>query len=260
MQVFPIPPETEVVVFTLSQHRSQGLLDKAEIHEHFRQSRKFLFHDGLLKLDAGGGDGNRVSHEAVGPVKVLGKEASDQVCHGLASADLRFAEGDFPVVQTVEDGQSHFVLLLPEGVAMLRHKDFEDDVHELHGGIGVCSLAPGISGVLDGVEDLRSDIRILGCIHGCFPFQHPGCLTGGAVQGDILEHLSSGSVEDIVAVSKSKIVDGPLGGLWVIQELAFFICDLIHDDRPPVCCKVDSRMLCRRLPSCTVFPPPTNLS
>ena len=104
VQVFPIPSETEIVIPTLSQYRSQGLLDKAEVHEHCRQSREFLFRDRLLKLDAGGGDGHRISHEAVGLVKELGKEASDQVCHGLAGSDLRFAEGHFSIVQAVEDG------------------------------------------------------------------------------------------------------------------------------------------------------------
>ena len=113
---------------------------------------------------------------------------------------------------------------------MLRHKDFEDDVHEIHSGIGTCSLVPGIAGVLDGVEDLRSDVRILGCIHGSFPFQHPGCLSCGPVQGDILEHLSSGPVEDIVAVFKSKVVGGTFGSLGLAQKFVFFVCNFKHDD------------------------------
>ena len=143
---------------------------------------------------------------------------------------------------------------------MLRHKDFEDDVHEIHGGIGAYSLVARVSGVFDGVKDLWDDVKVLGRIHGRFPFQYPGCLTGGTVKGDILEPLSSGTMEDIVAISKSKIVDGALSSLRVFQEFAFLICDLKNDDRPPICCKVDSRMVCRRSPSCTVFPPPTELS
>lgn len=124
--------------------------------------------------------------------------------------------------------------------------------------VGTGTFVALIAGVFDGEENVGDDERILIFNDGRFPFHDHRGQAGGGVKSNILQLVLPGTVEDVIAVFKSKIIDRTFVGEGGIGNCVFFVSNFKHD-RPPMG-KVGSRMLCRRLPSCTVVPPPTKIS
>ena len=170
VHIFVVPLGAEVVFFAFAEDCCQRLTGQAEVLKHIRKCGDLFLHDGHLQLNAGSGDGHRVPHKGIGLIEELGYEASDQVSHGLAGSNLRFAEGSFLGRQTSVDGLGHLQLLLTDCIPILGHDYPEDDVDEIGRRIGTSTFVPLVAVVLDGIENLGDDERILIFSDGRFPF------------------------------------------------------------------------------------------